>query len=65
MNLHGYYRIFSWIYNNNIFVFLKIYGYEYEYAKFLWILSMGSVVALVPIAHGPSPSFRRPIAVKG
>ena len=29
---------FSWI----ISVLLKIYGYEYEYAKFSWILSMGS-----------------------
>jgi hypothetical protein len=26
----------------DISVLLKIYGYEYDYAKFSWILSMGS-----------------------
>ena len=33
---------FSWIISADISVLLKIYGYEYEYAKFSWILSMGS-----------------------
>jgi hypothetical protein len=33
---------FSWIISADISVLLKIYGYGYEYAKFSWILSMGS-----------------------
>jgi hypothetical protein len=33
---------FSWIISVDISVLLKIYGYEYEYVKFSWILSMGS-----------------------
>ena len=33
---------FSWIISADISVLLKIYGYEYEYAKFSWILFMGS-----------------------
>ena len=33
------------IYDRVISAFLKIYGYEYEYAKFSsWILSMGSSI---------------------
>jgi hypothetical protein len=38
------YRILSWIVSVDISVLLKIYRYEYEYAKFSWILSMGSPI---------------------
>ena len=37
---------FSWIISADISVLLKIYGYEYEYAKFSWILSMGSPICI-------------------
>ena len=35
-------EFFSWVISADISVLLKIYGYEYEYAKFSWRLSMGS-----------------------
>ena len=34
---------FSRIISADISVLLKIYRYEYEYAKFSWILSMGAL----------------------
>jgi hypothetical protein len=40
---------FSWIISADIFVLLKIYGYEYEYAKILFMGSPNSVTFYVYI----------------
>jgi hypothetical protein len=58
MNFHGYEdvcmntKFFSWIISTDISMLLKIYGYEYEYAKFSWIFSMGNPIVIEPNCVG-------------
>jgi hypothetical protein len=54
MNMNMNTGFFSWIISADISVLLKIYGYEYEYVKFSWILSMGSpiIIARLEMALG-------------
>ena len=46
------YKIFFMDNIQDISMLLKIYGYEYEYAKFSWIFSMGNPIVIEPNCVG-------------